>query len=181
MALHVAGMPAGFLGFPTGLLTIPTNILTFTRPMTLLPTEVRPALQLLTAHFAATDLGEPTWLVFEGFLSTQASFLCQERTFRTMLLISMAIVRNAWMTASFGPFTLKSTRRRAGAAGQRRMENSLSTITTDLVKDSLPTATARSFMAQFGTHMVATFQRTSTRPSADMLCFKSLVDDSCSS
>lgn len=75
MALNIAGVTASFLGLPTSLLTCFSHVFTFARPMTLLTTEVRSTLQLLTTHFATADLIQPARLVFERFLPTQARFL----------------------------------------------------------------------------------------------------------
>lgn len=85
------------------------------------------------------------------------------------------------MTTSLWSLAGISARRRNRAAGKWRLEDSPAAITADLLKDSLPAGTARTFVAKLLTNVVATLQRSSTLASADMLCFDTIIDGAISS
>jgi hypothetical protein len=87
--------------------------------MTLLLTLVGTTLQSPSADLAAANLVQPTWLVLEYALTTQARLGRQKSTLGTWLVVSVASVIQLRMAAVLGSLALEATWWRLRAAGQR--------------------------------------------------------------
>jgi hypothetical protein len=85
--------------------------------MTLLLALVSTAPESPSAGLAAANLVQPTWLVLEYALATQARLGRQESTLGTWLVVSVASVVCLRMTTVLGPLAPEATRWGLGAAG----------------------------------------------------------------
>lgn len=149
--------------------------------MTRLATEVRAAFQFLATHIAAANISQPTRLILKRLLATHTALLAQEWAFRAWVIILMAVVGDLRVAASLWSLAGISARRRNRAAGKWRLEDSPAAMTADLLKDSLPARSTRSFVAELFTNVVAALERSTTLTGADMLCFDSIIDGAVSS
>ena len=177
MTSLLAWMPACLFCFTAGLLTCLSRIFTLSRTMTWFAAGMRTTLEHLPTDFTAADICKPTRLVFESFLPAHARLLYQVRAFRTKLLIAMAVVWDPAMTAIGRPFAIETAWWRTSATRQRRLKNSLSTMTADVLKDRFTACTTRSFVTQRRTSVIPTFEQTSTCSCADMLSFEAFIND----
>ena len=133
-------MLADLLFFPTRLLArLSIRVLTLARSVALLATEVRTALEFLTAYLAAPNIRKPTLLVLEVLLATHASLVDQERTSWAILAIHVTVVLDLRVTTCFGAATLEATWRRLCAAREGWCQDSTATVTVDLIKDGFST------------------------------------------
>lgn len=143
--------------FPTWLLAYSTSIFAFSWPVAGFRTTMKATLESLPTDFTAANIAQPTWLILQLLSPAQTRLRCKERTFRTRLLVQMAIVWNLRVAAVLLAFTLESAGRRTSTAWQWRLEYSATAGTADLVKDSFSTGVARSFVAELWAGVVATF------------------------
>ena len=181
MALLFTRMAACLLCFTASLLTYFSNILTLPRSMALLATKVGTTFQFSSADLSTADLRKPARLVFQRLLSTQARFLCEERTFRAGFIVAMTAVWYSWMATLSWTFTVKPTGRRGCSTRQRRLKYSLTTMTANFIEDSFSTTSTWPFVTKLWTSVIPTLQHPPTRASADMLGFISLINNARSS
>lgn len=70
-----------------------------------------------SANLSATDVVEPTRLILEDILATQARFCRQVWAFGAIFIVTMTSVWHLRMATILGALTGKSTGRRLGTAG----------------------------------------------------------------
>jgi hypothetical protein len=70
-----------------------TGLFAFSWTMTLLSTTMCTAAQLLPTNFRASYFVQMTWLVLESSLPAEAGFGGKEWTYRTVFIVSMAVMR----------------------------------------------------------------------------------------
>lgn len=170
-------MSADFLLLTTRLRTIrAVGILTLPSAMARFPTEVGATFEYFPTDIAATDVSEPAWLVLQSFLAAHAPLLAQEGAFRTWVVVLMTIVGNLWMTASFWSLASVPTRGRLCTAGKRRLKDCPATVAIDLLKDCLSARSAGTLMAQLLANVVAALERSPALASANVLCFKTVIN-----
>lgn len=115
--------------------------------MTLLLAFVCTAFQGAPTHLATVSLVEPTRLVLQNALPTQASLCGQISAFRTVLVVAMTAMIKLWVSTVFGSLTLEPTWWRIRTARQWRLKNSATTMTTELIEDGIATSPTRPFVA----------------------------------
>jgi len=145
-----------------------------TTPVTLLLAFVYAAFQGTTANLTAANFAEPTGLILDHIFAAQAIFGGQVWTLGTVFFIAVTVVANLRVTAALWSLTREAAGRWSSTTRKGRLQHGPTAIAADLVEDGVSTSTARTFVtkllaAMFG---VAAFQLATTRPSANMLCFK---------
>lgn len=80
------------------------------------------------------------------------------------------------MSTMFPPLAIISAFWCDRTTRKRRLQNSPSTVAANIVKCGFAAAPTRAFVAQFGTSVIPTLQRTSALPGADMFGFEPFVD-----
>ncbi|EHY52547.1 uncharacterized protein HMPREF1120_00758 [Exophiala dermatitidis NIH/UT8656] len=157
MARLFARMPTSLLSLATFLLTMLTSIFTFPRLVARRTTCMGAALQHFATDQTAKHICPPAGLIFECFLSAKTIFLSQKRTFRTILLIWVAIMRNLRMAAILRPRARKVAWRRLSTTGEGSLKYSPTATAGYVIKNGLFTAATRSTVAQVCTVVVAAF------------------------
>lgn len=164
-------------GLSTGLLARSTSsIFTLAIAMTRLSAEVRAALELSATDLSTTDVLQPALLVLETLLATHTALFDKERASGTALIVHMTIVLDLRMTACLGTIALEATWWRLSATRQRWCQNGAATVAIDFIKDGLPARSAGPLVAEIFAEVVATFKRSTTRASTDMLSLKAVID-----
>jgi hypothetical protein len=134
------------------------------------------AFQFTSTYFATTNVLQPTGLVFQLVLCAEAWLRCEERAFRTSFFVSMAIMRDLWVTAISCPLALEATGWWPSTARKWRLKDCPPTITANLLKDSLAARATWSLVAQLLARMVAAFKKTFAWASAYVLCLEPIQD-----
>lgn len=170
---------ANLFGLSAGLLARSTSsIFTLAVAMTRFSAEVRATLELSATDLSTADVLQPTLLVLETLLAAHTALFDKERAPRTALIVHMTIVLDLRMTACLGTITLEAAWRRLSATRERRCQNSTATIAVNFVKNGLATRSARAFVAEIFAEVVATFERSTTRTSTNMLSLEAVIDRS---
>ena len=181
MALLFARVTTYLLSFTANLLTGCPNILALPRSMALFSTKVGTTFQLSSADLATANFQKPARLVLQCLLSTQASFLREERTLGASFVVTMAAVRYFGMTTLPWATAVESAGRWGSSTRQRGLKYGLTTVTADFFKYSFSTASAWSPVTKLWTGVTSTLQFPPTRASTYVLGFETLVYDARSS
>jgi hypothetical protein len=164
------------LGLAAGLLTRSTpSIFAITIPMARLGTEMRATLELSATDLSAAHVFQPALLVLETLLTTHTALLNKEGTSRASFVVHVTIVLNLRMAARLGTIALEAAWRRLSATGQRRCQNSTTTVAVDFVEDGLSTRAARTLVAKIFAEVVAAFERSATDTGTNMLSLKAVI------
>lgn len=104
--------------------------------------------------------------------TADAQFVDQVGTFRTLLLIGMAIMGDLGMATGRRACTREPTNRGFTPTRNRRLDTRPSTVARQLLKTSLETSPARPAMTQHRARMKTTFQLLSTDAGTNMFWFE---------
>lgn len=102
-------MTASSLRLRTSLLTFLPGVFAVSSFMACFTAEVQATFQLKSADLTAFDFIEPTLLIFQSLLTTDAILFNEKRTLWARFVVIVAIVRDLWMSACLGSFTFVST------------------------------------------------------------------------
>ncbi len=145
------------------------GIFALPRPMAGFLAAVESTFQLLAANLTAAHVCQPARLILQPAPAAHAVFGREKRTLWAVLAVHMTVVRHLRMAACLGSPAFKHTRRRLRAARQRRLQNRLTAVAADLVKDGFAAGIAKPTVTQLLTHVVSALQLPLTDASAYML------------
>ena len=134
------------------------RVFTLSRAMAILPALMMTTSQFLIAREAAVPIVEPTRLVFEHLLAADASLFNQKWTFRTGLIIEVAIVRDLRVPTVPWAGAVEAALGRSCAARLGRMKNGPATVAADLIENRFGAGGARPSMAHLLTLVPSTLQ-----------------------
>lgn len=138
--------------------------------------EMNSAFQLLSARKATTHFSKPTRLVLEIFLPAYTGLFHEERAFGAGFVVIVALMLDLWMPTRSLASAVKAAWWRTGSARLRWVESGATTGTAYFVEHCFKAAATRSLMAEFGTKMSATFERSSADLEADVFGLKVLIN-----
>lgn len=143
--------------------------------MTVLPAEMRAALEQLSAYLTAARICQPAGHVFQHPLSAQTRLLGQEWTLGTVLLVCVAGMCGLRVAASLWTLTGEVASGRLCSTRLRGIQNRSSAITRNLFEHCLPAGIASTLVAKLRACVPSAFQHPATYASTDMLCLDVLI------
>lgn len=171
-------MTTQLLRFTALLLAMGVGILAIARSMTSFRTTMRTAFEKSATDQTTQDFGSPTRLVLECLFIAKTFLFSKKWALRTLLFVGVTIVDNLRMPTTLGLVTWEVAWRRPSSTGQRCLEGCSSAAAGNVVKNGVPTAATRAFMAKLLACMVATFQRSAANPCANVFRLHTFVDRS---
>lgn len=174
MARRSAWMAAYAQLFATSLFA---GLFAFTGTVTLLSTLMGATSETLATYFAAAYFAKPARLILERILAAQTWLGSQGWTFRTILVVWVARVRNLRMATLLSSFALETAWRRLRATRQRRLQHSAATIATDLVEDGFSASSTSALVAKFLAAMVRVpaLELAAATTCADVFSLKTII------
>lgn len=133
-----AGVVAGLADLAARLGAVRTcdaDVLALARPVAEFAALVGAALEFLAARESAGCAVEPTGLVLERFLSTDAGLFDEEGTFGARDIVRVALVGNSWVTAELRSGAVEAAFGRPCPARLGRLEDCSSAGAANLVED----------------------------------------------